>query len=743
MQKQLISIICTIFIAITIFYFPLSAAQARVNNKQYRVPKVDTPVKTDGVLDEEVWKKALVLQLNYEVQPGENIKPPVRTDVLIAYSTTRLYIAFRAFDPDPSQIRARLSDRDNSDNQDWVAVILDTFNDKRRSFDLLCTPLGIQSDFIEVSGGNGGSWDAIWDSGGKINNKGYFVEMSVPFSSLRFQRVDGDQVWSFDAVRSYPRSVRHHIGIFPRDRSNNCYLCQAVQLIGFEGVKPGKNIEIDPTIATHLTQDREDDTAGPWLNDKSFDPGITGHWGITPNLTLSGTVNPDFSQVEADSLQLDVNSTFALYYSEKRPFFTEGGDYFSSRINAVHTRTIRDPSWGVKLTGKEGSNTIGGYFVRDTLTNLIFPGTESSDSTSLDTDSTNSAFRYRRDLGNNYTIGALFTNRQSGDYFNRVLGIDGDFRFTQKDRVRFQVLTSSTRYSQAVAEEFEQPEGRFNDTALDIVYSRGERNLKMYTGFKTVGRHFRADQGFIPQVGYSSIYSGADYIWYGKPGQWFSRLWLEGDFRYHVDYDGNLMRRVGSLSFNYQGPMQIHSFVEVEAQREAYEGIQFDMANFILHHCMKPFSRMHWYFNFRLGDRIDYANIRKGNRYNIQTGISWDIGMHLHLNLSHTFEDMKVQSQNLYTANQSEMRLTYQFNKRTRLRSILQYVDYRYNSAIYIDEQDPLYRRLFTQLLFSYKINPQTVMFLGYSDNYKGYQHTGLPQVNRTVFLKIGYALVM
>ncbi len=171
MKKTFISAALVLSMVSILFSVP---GQVSANaNKQYRVPRVSTKIKTNGILDEEVWQKALVLELNYEVQPGENIKPPVRTEVLLAYSTTHLYIAFRAYDPDPSKIRARISDRDNISGEDWVGVILDTFNDERRSFDFLCNPFGVQEDFIETAGGGG--FDAIWDSGGRITDQGYFV----------------------------------------------------------------------------------------------------------------------------------------------------------------------------------------------------------------------------------------------------------------------------------------------------------------------------------------------------------------------------------------------------------------------------------------------------------------------------------------------------------------------------------------------------------------------------------------
>jgi hypothetical protein len=743
MKKRLILLLIMVYFSVA-FVVPGGPVLEAAGNRQYRVPRVESKIHPDGILDEDVWEKALVLELKYEVLPGENIEPPVKTEVLIANNGTHLFVAFRAYDPEPSKILARVGDRDDTGNQDWVGVILDTFNDERRSYDFLCTPLGVQTDLIEVfDGSEGGSWDTIWDSGGHINELGYFVEMSIPFSSLRFQRKDGDQVWSFDAVRSYPRSVRHHIGMFPRDRSNNCYLCQSIKLIGFGGAKPGKNIELDPTIAAHITQERENGTEGPFIKDEKFDPGITARWGFTPNLTLSATINPDFSQVEADALQLDINEPFALFYSEKRPFFTEGADFFTTPLTVVHTRTMRDPAWGIKLTGKESGNTVGAYIVRDTLTNLIFPGSQSSSAVSLTMDSTASVLRYRRDFGNKYTVGALFTNREGENYFNRVFGMDGDFRFTSRDRVKVQLMGSSTRYPGDTAAAYGQPMDTFTDTALDLYYSHDTRNLDFHAGYQDIGGEFRADLGFIPQVGIRHLYGGFDYTWYAKPGKWWTDFVLDGSYDQVTDETGNLLSRGVDFALTYEGPAQSHALIEYLRKREVYGDRVFDQDRFFIHNCMNPIGSMHVWMNIYFGDRIDYVNLRPGRRFNISPGILYYIGMHWQLELSHTFERMRVESERLYTANQSEARLAYHFNKRMFLRAILQYVDYRYNTAMYLDEIDPEFRHLFTQLLFSYKLNPQTVLFLGYTDNYLGHQGMGLPQVNRTVFLKIGYALVM
>ncbi|MCP4572508.1 MAG: carbohydrate binding family 9 domain-containing protein, partial [bacterium] len=223
-----------------------AAAQDRPPESRipHQIPRTEQPITVDGELDDGAWQAAWGLELDYEVWPGENVPPPVRTEVLVTYDAEHLYVAFRAYDPEPSAIRAHLTDRDGAWSDDRVGVVLDTFNDQRRNYLLLINPLGVQMDVIEAWPDGGEGWDGIWDSAAKITDWGWVAELKIPFSSLRFQRGDAGQVWGFDAIRWYPRSETHQITVFPRDRNNNCYLCQAIKVEGFSGATPGRNLEI-------------------------------------------------------------------------------------------------------------------------------------------------------------------------------------------------------------------------------------------------------------------------------------------------------------------------------------------------------------------------------------------------------------------------------------------------------------------------------------------------------------------
>ena len=330
------------------------------------------PIKIDGALDDPAWSSALRVTLDYEWFPGENITPPVETEVFLTYDDNNLYMGYRAHDPDPSAVRAHLMDRDEINTfvqDDHVLVMIDTFNAERRAFQFRINPLGVQADaiFSELDGIEDFSWDALWESAGQLTGGGYEIELAIPMNQLRFPAGTDVQTWGFDIGRSYPRSVRHRIANTPRDRSNSCVLCQAAKVTGLQDIEAGRNLVVTPTLVANRTDEREDFPDGKLDKaDDDLDPGLSVRWGMTPNYTLNATINPDFSQVEADAAQLNVNQRFALFFPERRPFFLEGIDFFSTLIDGVFTRTVVDPDWGLKLTGKQGKNAIGVFATQDT-----------------------------------------------------------------------------------------------------------------------------------------------------------------------------------------------------------------------------------------------------------------------------------------------------------------------------------------------------------------------------------------
>jgi hypothetical protein len=711
----------------------------------YTAHPIDAKIDVDGRLDEAPWHRPPTFELAYETRPAENEPAPVRTEVWISYDLNNLYVAFRAHDPEPEKIRGRLSDRDTAFQDDFVGVVLDTFNDQRRAFEFFVNPLGVQMDMTqnEMTGGEDDSWDAIWDSAGRITETGYIVEMRIPFSSLRFPKGEEGMTWGIDAVRNYPRNQRHRIALHPIERGNNCYLCQEDKLVGFVGVKPARSIELDPTLTASMSGVREDFPDGEMVDgNPDVEPGITAHWGITPNLILTGAINPDFSQVEADAAQLDVNTQFALFYPEKRPFFLEGADIFATRFNAIYSRNIADPNWGVKLTGKVGKDAIGVIIAEDSRTNILIPSSQSSALATLEEKNLSTIVRYRRDLFGATTGGFFYTGREGDDYSNRLFGGDILFRWKDTEAARIEILGSQTQYPEEIAEDYDQSTDRLSDYAMRIVYQHTSRNWMYFLLYRDVGKDFRADLGFVPRADYRQGEAMLERAWYPEKAGW-SQVRLAGRWVEYQDQSGQHLSRDIELLSWAQGPRQ--SFVRLSLYEGDlfYDGELFDTDRVDAYGEAQILPNLNVNLDATAGGQVDFANTRQGEVLRVDPGLRLNVGRHLRLDLDHSYEQLDVDAGRLYTARLSQMRVTYQLNVRTFVRWISQYLDVSRDPSLYADQVDARSRTMFNQILFSYTINPQTVFFLGYSDNYLGDEQINLTQENRTIFLKVGYAWML
>lgn len=713
--------------------------------KPFPVPRAESPIRVDAVLDEPAWNDALVLELPYETYPGENTPAPVKTECLITFSAGCLYVGFKAYDPNPEGIRAHLTDRDKCSSDDYVVVALDTFNDERRAFHFYVNPLGVQMDSLYAEVGYGGfAWDAIWDSAGRITSDGYVVEMAIPFNQLRFQRTAGNQVWGFEARRYYPRDRRTMIRTQKIDRDIATELRQYLKIEGFEGATPGRNIEINPTITASRKDARVGGITGDFAKQSSkADFGVTTTWGITPNMTFGFALNPDFSQVEADAAQLEINERFALYYSEKRPLFLESSDYFGGALNILHTRRIVDPSLALQFTGKEGRNTFGLILARDEATSMVFPGSQGSSSAFLDQESTAAAFSYRRDVGRNSAVSLMFTDRESGDYYNRAVSIGTNWRLTASDSILFGIAGSQTRYTKDLAETYQQPAESFTDYALRLEYSRQTRNWLLVAIYNDYGNNFRADLGYRPKVNYREFCGFGGYTLWGKPGDLYTKMQFLGELFRTEEHAGSLLEQYVKGVYRFYGPMQSSLHAEIIKCEEVYNGLSFKQWGRGISYSMRPSGSLYLRMYVDYSDGIDYVHAREGKSFYFSPYADVNLGNHFKVSFSHTLSRMTVEGGRLFLVNLPQTTMIYQFNTRAFFRAILQYRDIRQNPDLYAFPVNPVTRKLFTQLLFSYKLNPRTVLFVGYSDNHLGTNAFSLTQTDRTFFIKLGYAWVL
>ncbi len=757
MQKKLLNSITwsILFLVLPLSWDSSLYAQEKQNEKElsqaehFKVSKAVSKIKIDGILNEKAWEEAVKIDTFYEWTPGDKTKPPVDTECLVTFSKSHFYVAFRCFDPEPQKIRAHIMDRDNIDTfiqDDHITIMIDTFNDERRAFQFRANSLGVQAEanFSELEGYEDFSWDAIWKSAGRITDFGYVVEIAIPFNQLRFPRTTGEQTWGFSAGRSYPRNVRHRMESHTRDRNSSCLLCLFNKISGLAGISPGKNLEFDPTLTLNRTDQREDFPLGEMKTGEiEAKPGISARWGVTPNLTLNVAVNPDFSQVEADVAQLEVNTRFALYYPEKRPFFLEGADFFLTPFVAVFPRTVFDPLWGVKATGKIGKNALGIFAAQDTYNNLIFPANQGSASTSLKENIYGGVLRYRRDVGRGSTLGILYTGRMGDEYYNHTAGTDGFFRLSRTKTVNFQFLHSRTDYPEDIAQDFGQDREPFGGNAFQLQFTHFGRSWIYGAYYHDITPGFRADYGFMPRVDVRRIGGALNSVFWGDRGDWFNRISLGLSANRVTDHEWNLTDQSISLSASYTGPLQTALSTSFAFLKEFYNGVTYDINRFDTFIEMKPIGGLYYNFYTRIGDSIDYANSRLAHSVLINPGIEFAIGTHLNVNLNHIFERLSLKGEKIYVANLFQTRLIYNFNVKTFMRAIVQYTDIDRNAALYNFEISPTTKGIFTQFLFSYKINPLTVLFIGYSDNYLGMPGIDITQTNRTFFLKIGYALVL
>ncbi len=709
----------------------------------------ESEVKIDGFLNESFWQTAQKIPLGWETSPGNNLPSEVSTDLRIAFDDENLYFSFQAFDPNPKQIRAIINDRDKLDDNDFVSLFLDPFNDSRRAFSFSINPLGVQQDgvFDEQEGEVDTSWDAIWKSAGRITDEGYIVEAVIPFKSLRFPSTDDVQSWRFFAIRVYPRSLEKLLRSNPLDLGNSCTLCQGNLIAGLKGIKPGRNLELIPTLTTSRTDERQgfpegDLSKGEYKTNVGFDV----RWGITTDLTLNATINPDFSQVEADAAQLDINNRFALQFPEKRPFFLEGADFFNTPLPVFFSRTIVDPTFGAKVTGKVSKNAVGLLATKDRFNSLILPGFRNSNSTTIEDEVTTVVGRFRRDIGVNSNIGVMYTGREGTDYHNRLVSIDAFLRPSDPLTIRLQYTHSETRYPNPMATQFSQPSGDFGGNAISAFVNYSTRNWEIDGIFESRGSGFRADAGFVPQVDYRRYRFNVERAFWPEDGSWYNNITVSAGGFKRESINGELDQSGFWINPNFKGPWQSNIWLNPDINWQRYEGVTYEMVRLWGGFDIQPLGGLGFNGFFNIGPAVDFENGRKADNFQFKLETDIRIGRHIDMSINHRLLKLHLNGNKIFNANISQASLSYNFNVRTFLRVVLQYRYTGRNPGLFNDNTvNRVDQRVFAQVLLSYKLNPQSVIFLGYVDNHQGwtnrdFREQALTQLNQTLFFKIGYA---
>ncbi|NIM91088.1 MAG: hypothetical protein GTO17_09085 [Candidatus Aminicenantes bacterium] len=677
------------------------------------IPKISQPPKIDGVIENSLWEReALKIEGFLQLTPKEKGTPTEKTVAYIGYDKKCFYFAFRCYDSDPKKLRATITNRDNIIDDDWIAVFIDTFNEKRRAFSFFINPRGIQMDMMRVEEGGSDnmdeSWDTVFRSDGKIDKEGYTVEMAIPFKSIRFPDKES-KVWGVMLGRTIAR--KGEIVIWPPvSKSIPGLLTQEREIMIQGKVEKGKNFELMPIFTSLKNKDEKAD----------LQPGMNFKWGISSDLTLDLTLNPDFSHIEADAPQIDINQRFALYYSEKRPFFLEGMEIFRfPEIDMVYTRRIIDPAGGAKLTGKVGRFTYGILSAYDTNPTEslweVHNGGESRDDNALF-----NIFRIKTDVFKESYLGFCLADKEIDGSYNRVLGVDGQFRFKDKFFFSFQAIGSKTRFD-------DEETGVVPALYADFSYF----SKHLGGGFYWISIHpdFEASSGYINRVDYRTLGAYTSLRTYPEK-KYLNQVSLGLSAGQRYAYFEELLTDRWSRA-NLHLRFTEFSMMDITFQNsmERYEGIDFNKNSFAVEGENNLISWVPFGFYFRTGNSIFYDPddpfLGWSNTYGLYFNVKPNKRLQMSIDFSKQTFWKERGGEQIYDFNAVRQRTTYQLSKTLSLRAIVDY--YHEDNEIY------------GSFLVSWILRPGTVFFFGVDSNYLKGGSGRYGQDNYSIFIKFSY----
>ena len=732
-----------------------------------KVPEVTIPrisdgmLTIDGKLDEDIWKSAAVCDNFTEIAPGDNIKPEVETITYVMYDDDNIYFGFVCYD-DMKNIRASMTDRDRMYNDDWVGPFIDTYGNMKEAFEFYVTPYGIQGDLFWTPNYEDSSPDYIFTSEAHIYSDRWTAEMKIPFKSLKFPD-KAIQEWRVHILRNRPRNLRQRIYWASVSRDDPNFLGQSGKFKGIENIKGGNSLEILPYV---LGQQKAT-LNSPFNSNSSLDYdnpggefGFDVRYGITSNIGLDATYNPDFSQVEADAPQIDINQPFALFFSEKRPFFLEGISAFRSQLNnMVYTRSINNPILASKITGKEGKWSFGYLTAYDENTPFIVPLEERSYVLPSNKYSLANILRVKYDMGGENYIGGLLTDREfttdstfNLDFkgYNRTLSLDFRFNFLKNFYISGMFTGFATR--EITDTDFFDAPDRFgsenqytaafdgeayNDYSTFLSINRESDDYGFWTEFSSNGPTVRRDLGFLTRNGYTSLYS----------------------YHYYNIYpDSKIIRKItpditGGLQHNYDGIIKdeyMYPGITVEFHNGTrLWGNYIGILNNETYGGQWLTDLKRWnvgienYAINAIGAGMFYeagrSIVRFGSPPYVGYGQFFEIWSdikpfdRLVSSFNYSYQDLGALDGNslLYAGWVLSNTTRYQFNKNLFVRLVFQYD--QFSDAFSFDP------------LVSYKWNPFTVLYVGSTHNFEQVDdgsinnRTTIKERDRTIFLKFQY----
>ena len=714
--------------------------------------RADTPPLIDGLLDDAIWRRAARLTEFVQRRPLDGAPATEATEVWVAYDSGNLYLAMHAHYVDPGIARANRVDRDQTLNDDTISVYFDTFLDQQRAYIFSVNGYGVQGDALlgprgeggggarggrggrgggfRGGGGGGGvpagdaSWDALFDSAGTLVADGWTAELAVPFKSLRYP--SGDTLrWGFQVARSIRGKDETDVWS-PMSRGNPSFMAQMGLLDGLSGLSTSRNIELLPTV-TAVQVGSLDTSSGRFGEESQPEGGVNVKYGLTSNLTLDFTYNPDFSQIESDRPQVEVNQRFPLFFSELRPFFLEGQEVFQTRgpANLVHTRTIVDPRYGGKVTGKVGNTTVGLLFANDEAPGKV-------------DDVTDPAFgktaqflvgRVRYDLYAESYVGAIVTDREFLDQYSRIGGIDANFRLGRTQSISLSVFQAQHRDDEGVER---------SGPGWSVNYGSRGRNLNYSLSTDGLDPGFRTDTGFVRRVDTRQARAQMSYRWY--PESWIINWGPRASYNRNYDFEGILQDERANVGLNASFAKNINVNVSVNRDMERFREINFFKTRYSLGGGVNTSQRLGFGGFANWGDQIRYGStpfLGTGSSVNVFVNLRPVSRFQAQLNLSTSRLVDPSAMQEVFDVKIYRTFSTYQFTDRLLLRNIMEFNTFD--------------RTVGTNVLLTYRVNAGTVFFVGYDDRYRQgdrivddndapvFLTTDFERTNRAFFTKLSY----
>ncbi len=718
----------------------------------FEIPLTHGRMQPDGRLDEPFWREAWTRPLLYEISLAENRPAPVETRVFMIMLDDALAIAFVALDPEPQQIRVTLTDRDRLRDDDRVWVVLDTFGDQRHAYEIFVNPYGIQADALRYEGSarqrrrgppqqtEDFNFDFLWEAGARIYSDGYIVEIRIPLRYLRFVATQkGTAIWRIGAFREYPRDFAYRLSLVPWDFNRNCFICQLPEARVPIPVRPRRLTQWIPYVRGMHERQREEDTAATYTDQLSdAAAGLDIKFQPSPQWVMDATLNPDFSQVETDVFQITSNLRFAPFYPEKRPFFLERTDLLQTPLQVVYTRRLVDPLYGVRVTGKTGPHTLAVLHLLDRQTSLIFPDVLTSRSTTREIRSWNTIVRYRYDVGRQSMVGVLLTDREWADGWNRTAGIDSFLFLSRTWTLSGQAIWTHTRYSADTAARFDQPTDPFQGWGYALQFNHPGRNWEFRAGWQELTEGFRADTGFIQQVGVRQMRLMNAFIFWPNSG-WLKRISLFTFANATWDRRQDLQTGAVSVGTFIRGGGQTSILLRGELGRDRVENIDIPTARLVSFVRSAPTRWFQGELFVEYGTAPDYTLALQAQMLNVRVRQQWLLFRRVAISQQVRYQRL-WESGPLQDAVIAFLRIEWQFTRRLGVRQIVQWQRFRYFDPRYRAHQRPEHVNAWeVQSLLRYRINYATALYAGFYGRWSSEPEERSRRWN--AFVKISYLL--